>query len=76
MSRYQPDPDFEPRIADWLEADPDRARRCGARHRAGRAPVDPAAARHARCRGGCPSMSRFALPGPPRPSLPPSESGA
>ena len=25
MSRYPIDPDFEPRIADWLEADPDIA---------------------------------------------------
>ncbi len=25
MSRYSIDPDFEPRVADWLEADPDLA---------------------------------------------------
>ena len=25
MSRYPADPDFEPRVADWLEADPDIA---------------------------------------------------
>ena len=51
MSRMPIDPDFEPRVADWLEADPDTRRGRSSRPSWPRSPRSHSGAPRA-CRGG------------------------
>ena len=52
MTRFAASPEFDPRIADWLEGDPDRAPEQVLETVLAALPFDPTAARPRACRGG------------------------